>query len=144
MTMLPEYLLVLLATSTSYLAYRRWNIRNLVPYPVVGAIYSLERPAFGILFLLSFLISLLVGELIFRRFLVYGMRVFHIQLILSATIMLPYSITASDSLSILLGTLSGQMAYDAHSSRDQARTALLFVITFLLSYTLYSLMRLFL
>jgi hypothetical protein len=142
--MLSEYLLVLLVTSASYLAYRRWNVRNLVPYPVIGAVYSLGRPTFGALFLLSFLLSLLAGELIFRRFLMYGMRVFHVQLVLSATIMLPYSMAASDSLSLLLGTLSGQMAYDAHSSRDQARTALLFVVTFLLSYVLYSLMRMFL
>jgi len=141
MAMLPEYLLVLLATSASYLAYRRWNIRNLVPYPVVGAIYSFGRPIFGILFLSSFFISLLAGELVFRRFLVYGMRVFHLQLFISATFMLPYAIIASDSLSILIGTLSGQMAYDAHSSRDQVMTAALFVLTFFLSYVLYLIMR---
>ena len=139
--MLSEYLLVLLATSASYLAYRKWNIRNLVPYPVIGAVYSLGRPLFGIFFLLSFLLSLVVGELVFRKFLMYGMRVFHMQIVLSATFMLPYSMATSDPLSILLGTLSGQMAYDAHSSRDPVKITVLFMATFLLFYALYFITR---
>jgi hypothetical protein len=143
MIMLSEYLLVLLATSASYLAYRKWNIRNLVPYPVVGAAYSLGKPIFGAIFLLSFLFSLAIGEIVFRKFLMYGMRVFHMQVVLSATFMLPYSIATSDPISLFLGMLSGQMAYDAHSSRDQVKTTILFMATFFLLYFLYFLARMF-
>ncbi|RDD53882.1 MAG: hypothetical protein BA066_02125 [Candidatus Korarchaeota archaeon NZ13-K] len=83
------------------------------------------------MFLLCFSISILVGEAVFRRFLVYGMRVFHIQLLTSLLLMLPYSLAKSDEISLALSMLSGQMAYDTHSSRDQIKTAISFVLTFI-------------
>lgn len=129
--MLIEFVLSVLTVVISYALYRRYGVRNIVPYPLVGAIYTLDRPLFGLMFLGCFSMSLMLGELAFRKFLIYGMRVFHLQLLTSLIIMLPYSLAGSDSLSLVLSLLSGQMAYDTHSSRDQVRSAMLFLVTFL-------------
>ncbi|MEM0296034.1 MAG: hypothetical protein QXH90_00080 [Candidatus Korarchaeum sp.] len=139
--MLLEFVLSTATILVSYTLYRRYSIRNLVPYPVIGAIYAIDRPLFGLMFLGCFSISLILGELMFRKFLIYGMRVFHIQLLASLLTMFPYSLISSDTISLALSLLSGQMAYDAHSSRDQVTSAILFIATFLTLYLAQWLVR---
>lgn len=121
--------------------YRKYGIRNIVPYPVVGAIYAFDRPLFGLVFLACFSVSLILGELLFRKFLMYGMRVFHLQLLASLLTMFPYSMINSDAISLTLSLLSGQMAYDTHSSRDQIISAALFLVTFVVLYLAQLLLR---
>jgi hypothetical protein len=139
--MLLEYAISSSMILLSYALFTRYNIRNVVPYPVIGAIYAVDRPAFFVMFLICFLISLIFGEFLFKRFLIYGMRIFHAQLLIATTLMLPYSLASSDPLSLVLAMLSGQMAYDTHSSRDQVKTASLFLAIFLLSYAIYWIFR---
>ena len=139
--MLIEFALSAVTVVISYALYKRYGVRNIVPYPIIGAIYTLDRPLFGLVFLTCFLVSLISGELVFRKFLIYGMRVFHLQLLTSLTIMLPYSLISSDTISLTLSLLSGQMAYDAHSSRDQAKSAILFSATFVTLCLTYWLIR---
>jgi len=139
--MLLEYAISSSMILLSYALFRQYNVRNVVPYPVIGAIYAIDKPIFCVMFLICFLISLVFGEFLFRRFLIYGMRIFHAQLLMSITLMLPYSLASSDPLSLVLAMLSGQMAYDTHSSRDQMKTASLFLAIFLLSYAVYHIAR---
>jgi hypothetical protein len=141
LNMLSEYAISSSMILLSYILFRRYNVRNVVPYPVIGAIYAVDKPIFSVMFLFCFLISSIFGEFLFRRFLIYGMRVFHAQLFISITSMLPYSLASSDHLSLVLAMLSGQMAYDTHSSRDQIKTASLFSAVFLLSYAIYHIVR---
>ncbi len=139
--MLLEYAISSSMILLSYALFRQYNVRNVVPYPVIGAIYAIDKPIFCVMFLICFLISLVFGEFLFRRFLIYGMRIFHAQLLMSITLMLPYSLASSDPLSLVLAMLSGQMAYDTHSSRDQMKTASLFLAIFSLSYAVYHIAR---
>jgi len=139
--MLLEYAISSSMILLSYALFRQYNVRNVVPYPVIGAIYAVDKPIFCVMFLICFLISLVFGEFLFRRFLIYGMRIFHAQLLMSITLMLPYSLASSDPLSLVLAMLSGQMAYDTHSSRDQMKTASLFLAIFSLSYAVYHIAR---
>jgi len=139
--MLLEYAISSSMILLSYALFRQYSVRNVVPYPVIGAIYAIDKPIFCVMFLICFLISLVFGEFLFRRFLIYGMRIFHAQLLMSITLMLPYSLASSDPLSLVLAMLSGQMAYDTHSSRDQMKTASLFLAIFSLSYAVYHIAR---
>ncbi len=139
--MLLEYAVSSSMILLSYVLFVRYNVRNVVPYPVIGAVYAIDKPIFFVMFSVCFLISLVFGEFLFKRFLIYGMRIFHAQIFISINLMLPYSLASSDPLSLVLAMLSGQMAYDTHSSRDQVKTASLFLAVFLLSYMIYWVVR---
>lgn len=139
--MLSEYMISSLTILASYAFYRRYGVRNTVPYPLIGAAYAVDKPLFGLFFLICFITALILGEISFRKFFIYGMRVFHLQLFVALSFMLPYSLMSSDVISLLLGLLPGQMAYDTHSSRDQLKTAALFLLTFSLTFLAFALLR---
>ncbi len=86
------------------------------------------------------LISAIVGEVLYRYLLFYGLRQFFIY---NVTSMLVIFITLYASINeevLLLSTLPGLFAYDIHSSRNRARTATFSVIFFTLHMTSLSIL----
>ncbi len=85
----------------------------------------------------SFVISLLVIELFYWRFLFYGMRSLYLAMTVSSLIIL--ILLGASITSLLMSTLPGLLAYDVHTSMDRKRTliaswGLILITSFMMSW----------
>ncbi len=116
MNMFSAYAAMLVGIAVSYLAYRSGIVRTLAPSPMIGGGYCALRPEFAPFFLAAYLLSIGVGELAFRSKLIYGMKVYHLQLLVSVMVTLVYSLITGDPIAFMISPVAGLMGYETFSS----------------------------
>ncbi len=116
MNMFSTYIAMLLGVLISYVAYRSGTVRTLAPSPMIGGGYCALRPEFTPLFLAAYLLSIGVGELAFRGRLMYGMKVYHLQLLVSVIVTFVYSSITEDPTAFVVSPVAGLMGYETFSS----------------------------
>ncbi|MDK2372716.1 MAG: hypothetical protein QI197_04995 [Candidatus Korarchaeota archaeon] len=126
------YASLIVALSIVWVAYERFGFRAVsLSIPLLASFSSLMPESIPVI-IVSSITSYLVGELAYRKFLFYGMRMFFLQSIISSVTVL---ITTLNSLSIeylLISTLPGLLSYDIHTSREPVLTAAFSAIFFTL------------
>ncbi len=129
---IAAYASLIVALSIVWVAYERFGFRVVsLSIPLLASFSSLMPESIPVT-IVSSITSYLVGELMYRKFLFYGMRMFFIQSIISSITVL---IMVFNSLSIehlLISTLPGLLSYDIHTSREPALTAAFSAIFFTL------------
>lgn len=116
------YAVILVEMFLSWVYYELTDRRDLsMASPLLAGYLALNLGQVYAL-VLAFIISSLVIELAYWRFLFYGMRSLYLAMLVSSITCL---LTMGSSLTVLLvSTLPGLLSYDVHTSMYRARTAL--------------------
>ncbi len=115
-----------------------WIVYESLGYKVISfsipllASYYYSAPSSILVIIVSFAVALLFGELAYRYFLFYGMRIFFLYSIVSSISVFLLSYPRINSGVLLLSTLPGLLAYDIHSSRRRYHTFIISSIFFII------------
>ncbi len=113
-----------------------WCIYEWLGYKIVSvsvpliASYAFLVPDSLYTITVSFLAAFVAGEVAYRRFLFYGMRLFLLYSVVSSLIVFLINYPRIDVGILLISTLPGLLAYDVHSSQRRYATLFLSAIFF--------------
>ncbi len=126
------YILAIVGILVAWMIYERLGYKIISFSIPLLASYCYLVPRSILVITVSFIIALLLGELAYRYFLFYGMRIFFLYSTTSSLLVFLFSYPSIDSGTVLLSTLPGLLAYDIHSSKRRFYTFLLSSIFFIL------------
>ncbi len=128
------YVSLVTALFSLWMLYERFGFRMVSLAVPLLASFSALVPEFIPVIIVSSITSYLVSEFAYKKFLFYGMRVFFLSSIVSSLVIF-LLIWRNLNLSFLLAsTLPGLLAYDVHTSREPALTALFSAIFFTIQW----------
>ncbi len=134
------YTSLIIALSIVWAAYERFGFRVVsLSVPLLASFSSLVPESIPVI-IVSSITSYLVGELAYRKFLFYGMRMFFLQSLISAITVLLMTLNTLNIGYLLISTLPGLLSYDVHTSREPAMTATFSSIFFTFQLVITSLL----
>ncbi len=126
------YIMSIIGILIAWIAYERLGYK-LISFSIpLLASYCYLVPDSLLVIIVSFVVTLLLGELAYRYFLFYGMRIFFLYSIASSIFVFLLSYPRINSGVLLLSTLPGLFAYDVHSSKRRHHTFMLSSIFFII------------
>lgn len=129
---LVAYTSLMVALSIVWVAYERFGFRAVsLSIPLLASFSSLMPESIPVI-IVSSITSYLVGELAYRKFLFYGMRMFFLQSVISSVTVLIMVFNSLSTEYLLISTLPGLLSYDVHTSREPVLTAAFSAIFFTL------------
>ncbi len=116
------YISLIVALFIAWIVYERSGFRAVsLSIPLLASFSSLVPESIPVI-IVSSITSYLMGELAYRKFLFYGMRMFFLQSVISSLTVLVMAFNALNIEYLLISTLPGLLSYDVHTSREPAAT----------------------
>ncbi len=134
------YASLIIALSIVWVAYERFSFRAVsLSIPLLASFSSLMPESIPVI-IVSSITSYLAGELVYRKFLFYGMRMFFLQSIISSVTVLIMTFNSLCIEYLLISTLPGLLSYDIHTSREPELTVTFSAIFFTLQLSVTSIL----